>query len=74
MGVHVTLESLLQDKELNTIIKDLIRGSGRSYPHVEEDEKGIASIKQQVTTGQEKISSAPHHLNGIPKKETVAVL
>ncbi|KAL7197782.1 hypothetical protein ACSBR2_020328 [Camellia fascicularis] len=73
--VHVTMESLLKDKELKSTIKDMIRGSGRSYPPSEEVEiqAGVASIKQQVTTGQEKISSKTN-LIGIPKQETVAVL
>nr|GMD48064.1 4-alpha-glucanotransferase DPE2 [Ipomoea batatas] len=30
--VHVTMESLLKDKELTGIIKNLVHGSGRSYP------------------------------------------
>jgi len=78
--VHVTLESLMKDKELKTTIKDLIRGSGRAYPPSSEEiyvqagqEKGVATaapIKQQVTAGLEKISL----LNGSPKSEAVAVL
>ncbi|KAI8562556.1 hypothetical protein RHMOL_Rhmol03G0044400 [Rhododendron molle] len=78
--VHVTLESLMKDKELKSTIKDLIRGSGRSYPPTSGEievqagrEKGVATAaptKQQVTAGLEKISL----LNGSPKTEAVAVL
>jgi len=78
--VHVTLESLMKDKDLKTTIKDLIRGSGRAYPPSSEEihvqagrEKGVATaapIKQQVTAGLEKISL----LNGSPKPEAVSVL
>ena len=32
----MTLETLLRDKELKESIKDLVSGSGRSYPMVEE--------------------------------------
>ncbi|XP_039000486.1 4-alpha-glucanotransferase DPE2-like [Hibiscus syriacus] len=34
--VHVTMESLMEDKELKATIKDLISGSGRSYPRAED--------------------------------------
>ncbi|XP_039010895.1 4-alpha-glucanotransferase DPE2-like [Hibiscus syriacus] len=34
--VHVTMESLMEDKELKATIKDLISGSGRSYPRGED--------------------------------------
>lgn len=34
----MTLESLVKDKELKSTIKDLIRGSGRSYPPTGEIE------------------------------------
>ncbi|XP_057505875.1 4-alpha-glucanotransferase DPE2 [Actinidia eriantha] len=77
--VHVTLESLMKDKELQTTIKDLVRGSGRSYPPSDESEvqvnreKGVAPIMQQITAAQEKISSATL-LNGSPKKEAVTVM
>jgi 4-alpha-glucanotransferase len=75
-GVHVTLESLLKDKELITTIKGLVRGSGRAHPSVQEtDELGnqetivLIPGKHQVTTGQEKISVGKQ-LNGVPRKET----
>ncbi|KAL9361259.1 hypothetical protein Peur_044044 [Populus x canadensis] len=74
--VHVTLESLLKDKELITTIKGLVRGSGRAHPSVQEtDELGnqetivLIPGKHQVTTGQEKISVGKQ-LNGVPRKET----
>ncbi|KAF9679489.1 hypothetical protein SADUNF_Sadunf06G0020200 [Salix dunnii] len=54
--VHVTLESLLKDKELITTIKGLVRGSGRAHPSVQEtDEQGnqetivLIPGKHQVT-------------------------
>jgi 4-alpha-glucanotransferase len=31
-GVHVTLESLLDDKDIQATIKDLVTSSGRSFP------------------------------------------
>ncbi|XP_031127124.1 4-alpha-glucanotransferase DPE2-like isoform X2 [Ipomoea triloba] len=37
--MHVTMESLLNDKSLISIIKGLIRGSGRSYPQKELEMK-----------------------------------
>ncbi|KAJ6756564.1 hypothetical protein OIU79_028868 [Salix purpurea] len=67
--VHVTLESLMNDKELISSIKDLVCASGRSHPSVEEtetetetDEQGnqetivMSTGKNQVAKGQEKIS------------------
>ncbi|KAF6149449.1 hypothetical protein GIB67_016987 [Kingdonia uniflora] len=36
--VHVTMESLLQDKELKLTIRNLIKESGRSHPLIEEVE------------------------------------
>ncbi|XVE90753.1 hypothetical protein DITRI_Ditri20bG0102400 [Diplodiscus trichospermus] len=40
--VHVTMESLMKDKELKATIKGLIRGSGRSYPPLGEAEKELS--------------------------------
>ncbi|KAK9026512.1 hypothetical protein V6N11_039350 [Hibiscus sabdariffa] len=40
--VHVTMESLMEDKELKATIKDLIEGSGRSYPPLSEDVKQLS--------------------------------
>lgn len=48
---HVTMETLLSDKEHMTLIKNLISGSGRSYPlkELEEDAGSITlSGKQQA--------------------------
>ncbi|KAF5750323.1 putative 4-alpha-glucanotransferase [Tripterygium wilfordii] len=77
--VHVTLESLMKDKELKTTIKDLVCGSGRSYPPLAEAVKqaneatsAITLEKQKVASGLDKISIAPQ-LNGAQRKETLAV-
>ncbi|CAK9170452.1 unnamed protein product [Ilex paraguariensis] len=79
-GSHVTLESLLKDKGLKTTIKDLIRGSGRSYPQEFEVQMnlekadGVPEKQQEATSvGQEKVSLATQ-LNDISKREMVAVL
>ncbi|XP_057971656.1 4-alpha-glucanotransferase DPE2 [Malania oleifera] len=77
--VHVTLESLLKDNNLKTIIKDLVRGSGRSFPLVEEDEKhenqGTAAViqeKHQVDgRGTLPFATQP---NAAPRKEKLAVM
>ncbi|WMV13724.1 hypothetical protein MTR67_007109, partial [Solanum verrucosum] len=42
--VHVTMESLLSDKDLTKTIKDLVRGSGRFYPQ-KDLESGQAKLK-----------------------------
>ncbi|KAM7524384.1 hypothetical protein LguiA_014286 [Lonicera macranthoides] len=76
--VHVTLESLVKDKELKTAIKDLVRGSGRSYPPSEEVEvqaasgKASAVPKQQLSGGQEKVPPTTQP-NEISKNKSVAV-
>ncbi|KAL9336080.1 hypothetical protein Peur_070568 [Populus x canadensis] len=74
--VHVTLESLMNDKELISSIKGLVRGSGRSHPSVEEtDEQGnqetivMITGKHQAAKGQEKISFEKQ-LTGVPRPET----
>lgn len=71
-GIHVTLESLLKDKELKTIIKDLVHGSGRSYPQVNQTTTAITFVKQQSAKVQEK-NPTVQPLNEVPQKETVAV-
>ena len=69
----------MKDKELQKTIKDLVRGSGRSYPPSDESEVQVnrencgAPIMQQINAGQETISSATL-LNESPKKEAVAVM
>lgn len=66
-GVHVTLESLLGDKDLKAIIKDLVRSSGRSFPvtvgsDMQGNQNNIAIlVKKQIQNEQEKISMV--HLN-----------
>ena len=50
-GVHVTLESLLDDKDIQATIKDLVTSSGRSFPgkKVEgADESGEKLSKTQL--------------------------
>ena len=73
----MTLESLMNDKELISSIKGLVRGSGRSHPSVEEtetDEQGnqetivMSTGKNQVAKGQEKISIGMQ-LTGVPRQE-----
>ncbi|KAG2687450.1 hypothetical protein I3843_09G052400 [Carya illinoinensis] len=76
--VHVTLESLMKDNQLKTTIKDLVRGSGRSYPvgenevQVNEETAATSTEKQLVPNGDEKLPVASE-LTGIPQKETLAV-
>lgn len=71
-GVHVTLESLLKDKELKATIKDLVCGSGRSHPQVDEATTTITSDRQQIANVLQK-NPTEKPLNGVPQKETVAV-
>ncbi|KAM7473140.1 hypothetical protein LguiB_020383 [Lonicera macranthoides] len=58
--------SLVKDKELKTAIKDLVRGSGRSYPPSEEVEvqaasgKASAAPEQHFSSGQEKLIQSKH--------------
>ncbi|MED6204778.1 4-alpha-glucanotransferase dpe2 [Stylosanthes scabra] len=58
--VHVTLESLNKDTELKTIIKDLVRWGGRSFPPDETEESssasGANSNKERLASALEKIS------------------
>ncbi|XP_021745916.1 4-alpha-glucanotransferase DPE2-like [Chenopodium quinoa] len=67
---HVTLETLLKDQELKTAIKDLVRSSGRSYPH--DDEETLAALSK----GSQPNASASNIVqpNGVSQKEAVAVL
>lgn len=65
--VHVTLESLMNDKELKITIKSLVCGSGRSHPSPgETDEQGNPG-KQPVAGDKEKITIAKQ-LNGVQGK------
>ena len=70
-GVHVTLESLLWDKEIKTTTRELVHCSGRSCPSVGETEAMIGE-KQPTAVIHEKSPSAVQ-LNGASEKETVAV-
>lgn len=79
-GVHVTLESLLKDKELTKTIKDLVSGSGRSYPptgkvevQVARQDACVISEKQQIAGGQDKLPLATQ-LNGVSETKSIAVL
>lgn len=69
---HVTLETLLKDQELKSTIKDLVWGSGRSYPFKGEEETSAASnlVKQHQ---QSVPSSKTVQSNGVPEKDGVAV-
>ncbi|GAA0156538.1 hypothetical protein LIER_14016 [Lithospermum erythrorhizon] len=73
---HVTIETLLNDKEHMMLIKDLIRGSGRSYPlkKLEEDIGSITlSGKQQAANRQEKVPLASC-ANGISDKASAVAV
>lgn len=59
-GVHVTLDSLMLDKDLKTIIKDMVLSSERSYPVNETN--ASSSEKKLMEKVQEKISSV--QING----------
>ncbi|GFP83796.1 4-alpha-glucanotransferase dpe2 [Phtheirospermum japonicum] len=79
--VHVTIESLLKDKELTSVIKGLVHSSGRSCPPSQDDESLIEkpssgdSVKLQAAKlkEDEKVPFASP-LNGISKKEAVTVV
>lgn len=79
-GVHVTLESLMKDNELKAAIKDLVRGSGRSYPVVEENEVEVKEETTATSTGKQQVANGKEtmplgsELTGVPQKETLAVL
>lgn len=74
--VHVTIESLLKDKELTTAIKGLVRSSARSYPGQEETQPaGVTNLsvvpeKQQTANEQDKIRLPSQN----PKITSIAVL
>lgn len=74
-GAHVSLESLLKDNTLKAAIKDVVRGSGRSYPVGENEESaGTSSEKQQqVANGKEKLP-LPTRFTAVSQEEkTLAV-
>ncbi|KAL7588975.1 hypothetical protein Lser_V15G38764 [Lactuca serriola] len=71
--VHVTMESLLKDKQLTTVIKELVRGSARSYPGQEEEANLVViSEKQQIKNEEEK--EKIRVTNQDPKITSIAVL
>lgn len=66
----MTMESLLEDEDLKSTIKDLVISSGRSYPGIDglgmqKDDSGNRTqilVKKQIANGKEKFASV--HLNG----------
>ncbi|GAB2210062.1 hypothetical protein Drorol1_Dr00015315 [Drosera rotundifolia] len=70
---HVTLETLLKDKELTSVIKDLVRGSGRSYPQLSEDKADEHLKIKAATTVVKKTPNDGIQHNGTHHKEAVAV-
>ncbi|KAE8125116.1 hypothetical protein FH972_019951 [Carpinus fangiana] len=72
---HVSLESLLKDNTLKAAIKDVVRGSGRSYPVGENEESAATSSEkhQQVANGKEKLP-LPTRFTAVSQEEkTLAV-
>ncbi|KAJ7976533.1 4-alpha-glucanotransferase DPE2 [Quillaja saponaria] len=73
---HVTLETLIKDNELKAIIKDLVAGSGRSYPLGESDIRvnnvSAAATTEKVANGGEKIYLTTES-GGMPQKEVLVV-
>uniref|UniRef100_A0A2P2MKZ0 Uncharacterized protein n=1 Tax=Rhizophora mucronata TaxID=61149 RepID=A0A2P2MKZ0_RHIMU len=77
-GVHVTLESLVKDKELVSIIKDLVRGSGRSHPPLGEpdaqvNQETVGEIVEKQQPSGERIPISKQ-LSGVPRKEDLCIL
>ncbi|KAJ6316874.1 hypothetical protein OIU78_020040 [Salix suchowensis] len=56
--VHVTLESLMNDKELISSIKDLVCASGRSHPSIEETEADKQGNQETIvmSTGKNQVA------------------
>lgn len=74
----MAIESLLKDRELISVIKDLVHGSGRSCPSSQDDElllpkSSRESVKQQPANVREEASIASQ-LNGLPKKEAAVTV
>ncbi|KAJ0978933.1 hypothetical protein J5N97_014407 [Dioscorea zingiberensis] len=67
--VHVTVESLLGDKDLITIIKDLVISSGRSCPMIEA--VSTPEKSKAIQDAQERTLKIP--LNGSAMKENNTV-
>ncbi|RDY00155.1 4-alpha-glucanotransferase DPE2 [Mucuna pruriens] len=59
--VHVTLESLIKDNELQTTIKDLVRWSGRSLPledpEIERSPVSVLSVAEAVSENKKFAST-----------------
>lgn len=71
----MSLESLLKDNKLKAAIKDVVRGSGRSYPVGENEESTSTSSEklQQVANGKEKLP-LPTRFTAVSQEEkTLAV-
>jgi 4-alpha-glucanotransferase len=50
LGLHVPLESMLEDKDIQATIKELVTSSGRSYPGKKVDAAGGSG--QKPTNGK----------------------
>ncbi|EOY08695.1 Disproportionating enzyme 2 isoform 1 [Theobroma cacao] len=73
--VHVTMESLMKDEELKATIKDLIRGSGRSYPPIGEAEKQLSQETAAIALEKKHHVSGPEMTrNGVLQKESAGVM
>lgn len=74
----MTLEALIKDDDLTSIIKDLVQGSGRSHPGKQAEKQVIqkppvaTTEKQQIASSKEK-AHLETPLNGVPRKEKLAV-
>ncbi|GAB2267087.1 4-alpha-glucanotransferase dpe2 [Dionaea muscipula] len=71
--VHVTLETLVKDQELTGTIKDLVRGSGRSYPLLGK-EKVDHEYQNKGEYQKKHIPAVKTIPQGIPHKEVVAAV
>ncbi|KAL7134275.1 hypothetical protein ABFS83_11G015800 [Erythranthe nasuta] len=67
--VHVTIESLLKDRELVSVIKGLVRSSGRSYPPSQDDELQLE--KPSIENGKKE--EAQFTASKLANKEAVTV-
>lgn len=73
----MTMEALIKDDELTSIIKDLVQGSGRSHPGKQAEKQVIqkplvATTEKQIASSKEK-AHLETPLNGVPRKEKLAV-
>ncbi|KAI3918010.1 hypothetical protein MKW92_025360 [Papaver armeniacum] len=59
--VHVSLETLMNDKEIKTKIRSIVQSSGRSLPSLEQADDTPMPVtlpdKQQLVNGQNKITN-----------------